>query len=35
MKRLINQLFPKEEMMDGEHEIDNEQTVKIKGSQFV
>jgi hypothetical protein len=31
MKRLINQLFSKEEMMQRLHEQSNERTEKIKG----
>ena len=30
MKRLINELFTKREIMDGEHEKTNERTTKIK-----
>jgi hypothetical protein len=33
MKRLINQLFTKEEIMEGEHEKLNGRTGKIKGQQ--
>jgi hypothetical protein len=31
MKRLINQLFSKEEIMEGQHEQVNDRTKKIKG----
>jgi hypothetical protein len=33
MKRLINQLFTKEEIMAGLHGEDNERTMKIKGNR--
>ena len=35
MKRLVNQLFNKEEIMEGKHEADNERTQKIKGNQYL
>ena len=31
MKKLINQLFTKGEIMEGEHEQENERTTKLKG----
>jgi hypothetical protein len=35
MKFLINELFTKQEIMEGKHEEINERTEKIKGETFV